>query len=159
MADMRSSIIFLLLCVLPAFSCADTATFEADEQLQLNARKWAEEFVQFAAERYEEKLDFSHNSIKYLDEMADDLHQSYVTENPSDELIVPVAKALGSYVGEVYRIFNGGKWGWITLEEGSFPGIQAAGGANFLPMEKALDRIKTGNEPDLWEYYGLLSSQ
>ena len=81
----------------------------------------------------------------------------YVTENPPEDQIQPVARALGSYVAEVYRIFNGGKWGWVIMESGAYPGIQAANGATFLPLEKALDRIKTGESPDIWEYFQLLS--
>ena len=115
MPGVRLRFIFLLLWVVPAFSYAETADFEADDQLRVNARKWAEEFVQFAQDRYGEKHDFSHESIKYLDDMADDLHQNYLQESPPEELIAPVARALGSYIAEVYRIFNGGKWGWITL--------------------------------------------
>ncbi len=159
---MLKSQIRLLLCLLwftPAVLCAETGAFEADEKLQENTRKWAEEFIRFAAEEYEVDLDWSHVSIKYLDEIVDDLHRIYRKESPPEHQIVPISRALGSYVAEVHRFYYGGRWGWITLEEGSFPGIQATSGATFLPLAKALDRIKTGNDPDIWEYYQLLSER
>ena len=151
--------LFLLLGALTMGAHAESPKFEVDEQLQKNARGWAEEFIQFAAAQYQVDLDWSLVSIKYIDEMGDDLHRTYVEENPPDEQIVPVARALGSYVAEVFRIHNGGAWGWVELETGSFPAIQASNGAAFLPLAKALDRIKTGDDPDIWEYYQLLHNE
>jgi hypothetical protein len=155
MATMKALLLAILLC-LTAAAGADAPGFEVDEQLQKKARLWAEEFVQFAANRYEVELDFSGDSIKYLDDIANDLHRVYLAESPPEAQIVPVARALGSYIAEVYRIRKGGPWGWVSMEEGSFPGVQAKSGATFLPFAKALDRIKTGEEPDLWEYFRLL---
>jgi hypothetical protein len=148
-----------MLCVLAADVCAETAGFTADEALQKNARTWAKEFVEFAAGQYQVELDWTDVSIKDLDEIVNDLHQTYLKENPPEEQIVPVARALGSYIAEVYRIHNGGPWGWVEMETGSFPGVQAASGATFLPLAKALDRIMTGKDPDIWEYYQLLLNQ
>jgi hypothetical protein len=141
------------------YAWAATPEFEVDNELQVNARKWAEEFIKFAADKYEVELDFSLDSIKYLDDIADDLHQTNVNEKPAEELIVPVTRALGSYIAEVYRIFNGGKWGWLVREDGTFPAVQTTNGASFLPIAKAFDRIETGAEPDIWEYYLLLNKQ
>jgi hypothetical protein len=150
---------FVFAIAASGVSAEEPPPFEVDERLQKNARTWVEEFVQFAADQYDVVLDFSDVSIKYLDEMVDDLHQTYLNEKPADEQIIPVARALGSYVAEVYRIYNGGPWGWVNLEEGSFPGVQSKSGATFLPLAKALDRIKTGEDPDIWNYYQLLLKQ
>lgn len=146
----------MLLYALSGAAQAAPPNFAIDEQLQKNARVWAEEFIEFAAEKYQVTLDWSLVSIKFLDEIGDDLHRTYVKETPPEEEIVPVARALGSYVAEVYRIHNGGSWGWVDLETGSFPALQSRHGATFLPLAKALDRIKTGDDPDIWEYYQLL---
>ena len=148
-----------MLWILPALSWGQTPEFEADTNLQTNARKWAEEFVIFANDNYEVELDFSNQSIKYLDDIVEDLHKTYVEESPAEELIVPVARALGSYVAEVYRTFNGGIWGWATLEDGTFPSVQTTSGTALLPLAKALDQIKTRSDPDIWEYYQLLTRQ
>jgi len=158
MRAMKILIIAIALCA-PVCVAADANKFEPDEVLQKNARKWAEEFVRFAADRYSVELDWTDVSIKYLDDLVNDLHQTYEDEQPGDEQIVPVARALGSYVAEVYRIYHGGPWGWVHMEEGSFPGVQAKSGATFLPFAKALDRIKTGDDPDMWDYYQLLVNQ
>ena len=147
------------MCLLAVPALAVTPTFEADEELQANARKWAEEFIKFAASKYDVELNYSHKSIKYLDDIVDDLHATYVKESPPDEQITPVSRGLGCYVAEVYRIFNGGKWGWFIHEDGVFPGVETTKGAELLPLEKAFDRIKTGAAPDIWEYYQLISEQ
>ena len=159
MRVMNRRLITFLLCLLPVLAWGQAPKFEADEVLQTNARKWAKEFVTFAKDKYEVELDFSHQSIKYLDDIVEDLHKVYVEEKPADELIVPIARALGCYVAEVYRIFNGGDWGWVTLEDGTYPSVQTKSGTLALPMAKALDQIKTRTEPDIWEYYQLLGRQ
>lgn len=158
MTSMKSRLCILLACVLPVIAFAQTPTFEADKKLQDNARKWAEEFVRFAAGKYDVELNFSRQSIKYLDEIVDDLHATVVEESPPDEQVTPIARGLGSYVAEVYRIFNGGKWGWFIREDGSFPGVETTNGSQLFPLEKAFDRIKTGADPDIWEYYHLMTT-
>lgn len=148
----------LLVCLLPVPAVAEKPTFEADENLQNNARKWAEEFIRFAADKYDIELDYSRQSIKYLDDIVDDLHATYVNESPPDEQVMPISRGLGCYVAEVYRIFNGGKWGWFIHKDGAFPGVETSRGSELLPLEKAFDRIKTGADPDIWEYFQLITT-
>lgn len=133
--------------------------FEPDDTLGVNARKWAEEFVVFAQERYDVELDWSQVSIKYLDDIVNELHTTFVAEQPDPQLVSPIARSLGCYVAEVYRIFHGGQWGWINLESGSFPGVRSEAGALFLPLKKAHDRIIIGDGADIWEYFQLLTEQ
>jgi len=159
MPNMKKLLVVLSFCLAPVFAWAETPIFEADEALQTNARKWAKEFIEFTKGTHELQLDFSLQSIKYLDDIANDLHQTYIAEKPPEEQVIPVARALGSYLAEVYRIFNGGSWGWVELESGSFPGIQTTKGSHLLPLAKSLDRIKTGTDPDLWEYFQLMTQQ
>lgn len=149
----------MVLYALPALALANTMVFEADDQLQANARKWATEFVQFAEATYDIELNFSLQSIKFLDEMVDDLHATFVEESPSEEEVFPLARALGSYIAEVYRIFNGGKWGWFIREGEAFPGVETTRGSQLFPVEKVFDRIKTHRDPDIWEYYLLMTQQ
>lgn len=157
MHPMKNLLCLMILYALPAFALANTMVFEADDQLQANARKWANQFVQFAEAEYDIELNFSLQSIKYLDELVDDLHATFVAESPPEEEIFPVARALGSYVAEVYRIFNGGKWGWFIREGESFPGVETTKGSQFFPVERVLARIKTHTDPDIWEYYLLMT--
>lgn len=147
----------LLLGCCPALVAAESSDFEADKKLEENAKKWAGEFINFVAAQYDIELDWSHTSIKELDDIVDSLHETYLNERPGDEELVPIARALGSYVAEVYRIINGGVWGWVEISDGSFPGVKAQSGATFLPFAKALDRIKTHEDPDIWEYYVIIS--
>lgn len=149
----------LLIVSSLAFAADPPAEFEVDSTLADNARKWAEEFVVFAQERYDVELDWSQVSIKYLDEIVNELHATFVAEQPDPQLVSPIARALGSYVAEVYRIFYGGQWGWVNLESGSFPGVRSEAGSLFLPMKKAHDRITLGDGPDIWEYFQLLTEQ
>lgn len=150
----------LLVFVTAGAGAIETGTdFEVDETLGGNARKWAEEFVVFAQERYDVKLDWSQVSIKYLDEIVNELHTTFVSEQPDPQLVSPIARALGSYVAEVYRISYGGQWGWINLDSGSYPGVRSEAGSLFLPLKKAHDRIVIGDGPDIWEYFQLLTEQ
>ncbi len=150
----------LLVFLTAAVAAAEPAPdFEVDETLGVNARKWAEEFVVFAGERYDVKLDWSQVSIKYLDEIVNELHETFVTEQPDPDLVSPLARALGSYVAEVYRIYYGGQWGWINLDSGSYPGVRSDAGSLFLPLKKAHDRIVIGDGTDIWEYFQLLTEQ
>lgn len=157
MSKFYSLSIFVALTLWPLFVSAQSTDFEVDEKLEANARKWAGEFITFAKGQYDIDLDWSHTSIKYLDDIVDSLHKTYVDEHPGDEELVPISRALGSYVAEVYRILHGGEWGWVEISEAQFPGIKAKSGATFLPFAKALDRIKTRKDPDIWEYYGIIS--
>ncbi len=151
---------WVLLCVSTAVVAADPAPdFEVDSALGTNARKWAEEFVVFADERYDVKLDWSQVSIKFLDEIVNELHTTFVAEQPDPQLVSPISRALGSYVAEVYRIFYGGQWGWISLESGAFPGVRSEAWSLFLPLQKAHDRITLDEGPDIWEYFQLLTEQ
>ncbi len=153
-------VLLLLVLVTTGAAAVEPATdFEPDETLGGNARKWAEEFVVFAEERYDVKLDWSQVSIKYLDDIVNELHTTFVSEQPDPELVSPIARALGSYVAEVYRIFYGGQWGWINLDSGSYPGVRSEAGSLFLPLKKAHDRIVIGDGPDIWEYFQLLTEQ
>lgn len=157
---MRHFITCVLLFLSGITFGADPVTeFEVDSALGTNARKWAEEFVVFAEDRYDVKLDWSQVSIKYLDEIVNELHTTFVAEQPDPQLVSPISRALGSYVAEVYRIFYGGQWGWVNLDSGSFPGVRSTSGSLFLPMKKAHDRITLGDGPDIWEYFQLLTEQ
>jgi len=157
---LRYFITCFLLCVSTLVAATDPPPdFEVDSTLGTNARKWAEEFVVFADERYDVELDWSQVSIKYLDEIVNDLHTTFEAEQPDPQLVSPISRALGSYVAEVYRIFYGGQWGWINLESGSFPGVRSEAGSLFLPLQKANDRITLNEGPDIWEYFQLLTEQ
>ncbi|MFT4560717.1 MAG: hypothetical protein ACI9BW_000451 [Gammaproteobacteria bacterium] len=153
---MKKLFYMIALLLAPIVANAEATGFEVDKTLEANARKWAEEFVVFAGKRYDVKLDWSHSSIKELDDIVDDLHTTFVKETPPEEQLVPVSRAFGSYVAEVYRILNGGSWGWVEMTDGSFPGVETTNGTRFLPFAKVLDRIKTGSDPDIWEYYQIL---
>ena len=157
MLDFRRLAIVVVFTFSQALTVAQADAFEAAKKLEANAKKWAGEFITFVQAQYDIELDWSHTSIKYLDDVVDSLHEAYVKEQPTDEEIWLVARALGSYVTEVYRILNGGVWGWVENSEGSFPGVKATSGATFVPFEKVLDRIKSHDDPDIWEYYGIIS--
>ncbi|MFT4580624.1 MAG: hypothetical protein ACI915_003093 [Gammaproteobacteria bacterium] len=157
--EVRKFIYAVALLLTPLIVNAQATGFEADKSLEANARKWAEEFIVFAGKQYAVELDWSHSSIKHLDDIVDDLHATFVEENPPEEQIIPVARALGSYVAEVSRILNGGSWGWVEMPDGSYPAVETRSGIRFLPFAKVLDRIKSGTDPDIWEYYQMLSAR
>ena len=137
-------------------SHAHSDSFEADSALAKRAEKKAEELTQLVEAQFQIKLDYSEDSIEQLDTVIDQIHGMFIQEQPDDAQLLPLAQGFGSYIGEVYRRHHDATWGWITQGTEVFPGLQQAKGGTFWPWTKALDRIKTNNEPTISDYYHFL---
>ncbi|MEM7468134.1 MAG: hypothetical protein AAF387_14765 [Pseudomonadota bacterium] len=146
----------ITLFFLPGFLHAAELTFEADSALAKRAAKKAEELTQLFDAQFSTKLDYSDDSIDKLDAIVDEIHGSYVAEQPPETALLPVAQGIGSYIGEVYRRNHDAVWGWITEGDQVFPGLKQKSGGYFWPFAKALDRIKTNSEPTISDYYHFL---
>jgi len=158
---MKFTYLKLLLLMLLAFvSCLATAdqTFRPDASVQKVAEAYAQDAVDFSAEHFGVKLDWSDSSVASVEKLLTQMSASYLSANPrpSGEQVMNFAKAYGSYVGEVYRRNHGGDWGIITLGEQKFPGVRAASGTEFWPWKRAFDRITKGPEDNIADYYDAL---
>ncbi len=150
---------WLVIAIMAAFSIntfADEQKFEADSVLAKRAAKRADELTQMVEAQFQIKLDYSDDSIEQVDIVIDKIHASFLEEQPPEEVLLPISKGFGSYIGEVYRRNHEATWGWITEGGNVFPGLKQSTGGYFWPWAKALDRIKTNTTPNISDYYHFL---
>jgi hypothetical protein len=132
------------------------SNFEADAEIQKIAEAYALDMIDYAKQTHGIDLDWSDDSVQQVECIAALLHDEYEKAKPTDDQLAPFYKALGSYIGEVFRRNHGAEWGWVTLQRNRFPGMQHRPGSLFWPWGKALNRIVNGPEDNLWGYYRAL---
>ena len=125
---------------------------------------YAEDTVDFARNNFGISLDYSNDSVRLVEAMAETLVQarpkSFVSKlfrkRPTDEETQTVCKMLGGYIGEVYRRAKGGDWG--INDEFQALGVQQ--GDNWIfPPAKVYKRLTNGSEDNLWSYFSVLTSE
>lgn len=125
---------------------------------------YAEDAVDFASSNFGVSLDYSQESIKEVELIAERLCQSrpkgfigrLFKQGPSDEEINTVCKMLGGYVGEVFRRYKGGEW--AINQEFSAIGIHQ-NDTWIFPPAKVHKRLTNGSEDNLWSYFRVLSDE
>lgn len=135
---------------------AVNASFEPQPEIEELAKAYSLDAVDFAAQNFEIRLDFSEDSIRLVEQILGNLHDTMPQANPDEKRIWDFAKCFGSYVGEVYRKKHGGRWGTITHGGQEYPGIQGPGETYFWPWARAYKRIVEGPEENVWHYYQVL---
>jgi hypothetical protein len=131
-------------------------TFVEDARVQQVAEAYSLDAVDFAKSSFRLDLDWSDSCVRHVETILDRLHRDVPNAAPSEDQIFGFAKMLGSYVGEVHRKNHGGRWGLVTLDGESFPGMRDAGGRLFWPWGRAQNRIVEGPENNVWHYYQVL---
>jgi hypothetical protein len=147
--------------LLPLFACRTSVaqqTFLADPKIQEVAQAYALDAVDVSKSRFGFTLDWSESSIPHVERALATLHASFMSSSPrpTEDQVMPYAKAFGSYVGEVYRRNHGGEWGMVSLDGQQFPGMRTKHGVNFWPWGRALNRIMQGPENNIADYYKVL---
>ena len=125
---------------------------------------YAKDAVDFASNNFGVALDYSQESIKEVELVAERLYQSrpkgfvgkLFKRGPSDEEVQTVCKMLGGYIGEVLRKSKQGEW--EINQEFSAIGIQRGDSWIFLPA-KVHKRLTNGSEDNLWSYFRVLSDE
>jgi len=135
-------------------------SFEPDERIQQVATAYAEDAIEFARDLFGLTLDWSDESVQHVETILADLHSQIPVAKPSEDKVFGFAKALGSYIGEVFRKNHGTVWGNVTLGDETFPGLRAdRTGCEFWPWGRAYNRLKHGPEDNIWHYYCILRAQ
>jgi hypothetical protein len=125
---------------------------------------YAEDALDFARNNFSISLDYTNESVRQIEAMAEKLVQArpknFVSKlfrkGPSDEEIQTVCKMLGGYIGEVYRRAKGGSWG--VNEE--FQALGVKQGENWIfPPAKVHKRLINGAEDNLWFYFSVLLAE
>ncbi|CAN7175926.1 hypothetical protein [Bosea sp. LjRoot237] len=134
--------------------------FSVDSKVRAMTEAYSLDAVDHAKAHFGVGLDWSERSINDVEKILAQMNAAYANSNPrpSEDEISTIAKAYGSYVGEVYRRHHGAEWGVMTLNGGSFPAVKAKSGTVFWPIGRALNRIKLGAAENVAFYYrGLLA--
>jgi hypothetical protein len=103
---------------------------------------------------FEQKLDFSSESIDGLDEVL-----VRVGESPELELDFEV-RLWGSYLGEVLRRRYAGSWEMTQYPGGAVavPAVEARG-SRLFPLMKVYRRLTVGEEEDLRAFFTMVTER
>jgi hypothetical protein len=127
--------------------------FTPDEKIQKIVEAYSLDAVDFAANKFNIKLDWSDASVRQIETILDTFHRDLGNSHPTEEQITQIAKIFGSYIGEVFRKNHGGQWGIVELNGQRFPGLQSPAGSLFWPFGRARNRMVNGNDDNVWDYY------
>jgi hypothetical protein len=143
------------LALAPFDAKAATTDFVADATIRQVAETSAAEAVQFAKRQFNLVLDGNEASIDDVERVLDSLHTSYALASPKppDGQLLPLARMLGAYVGEVYRRNHGATWGTVTLNGSTYPGLRTDGGVNVWITGRVLNRIIDGPDSNIAFFY------
>jgi hypothetical protein len=134
---------------------AATPDFVADDAVRQAAEASAADAVAIAKRQFNLKLDGSEASIDDVERALVALNSAYAIASPKppDDQLMPMAKAFGAYVGEVYRKNHGATWGTVTLNGSSYAGFRTRSGVDVWPAGRALNVITDGPDNDIAYFY------
>lgn len=110
--------------------------------------------VEVARSEFQQKLDFTADSINVLDEIL-----VLLSESPEIDLDYE-SRLWGSYLGEVLRLRYAGTW-----EMTQYPGAEHAApavdvrGSRLFPLMKVYRRLTIGEEEDLRSFYTMVTDR
>jgi hypothetical protein len=157
MRTRRALIVTLMagLAALASAAHAATPDFVADDAVRQAAEASAADAVAIAKRQFKLQLDGSEASIDDVERALVALNAAYAIASPKppDDQLMPMARAFGAYVGEVYRKNHGATWGTVTLNGNRYPGFRTAGGVNVWPVGRVLNVITDGPDNDIAYFY------
>lgn len=130
--------------------------FNIDKNIDSIVEAFALDAIEVASNNFEINLDWTEESVENVENILDVMHKSLLEESPSDDDIWYFSKMFGSYLGEVYCRNHKAKWGMITNEGESYPGLETSNKVLYWPWSKVFNRIKNGNEDNVFDYYNLI---
>ena len=115
---------------------------------------YARAAAEWARSEFEQKLDFTSDSIDALDEIL-----VLVGESPELDLEFEV-RLWGSYLGEVLRRRYAGSWEMTQYPGGNLavPAIDLRG-SRLFPLMKVYRRLTVGEEEDLRAFYAMVTER
>ncbi len=115
---------------------------------------YARAAAELGRSEFNQKLDFTSDSIDALDEIL-----VVVGESPELELDFEV-RLWGSYLGEVLRRRYAGNWEMTQYPGGamSVPAIEVRG-SRLFPLMKVYRRLTVGDEEDLRAFYAMVTER
>ena len=115
---------------------------------------YAQAAVELARQDFQQKLDFTSESIDSLDEIL-----VQVGESPELDLDFEV-RLWGSYLGEVLRRRYAGAWEMTQYPGGvvAVPAVEVRG-SRLFPLMKVYRRLTVGEEDDLRAFYTMVTER
>jgi hypothetical protein len=115
---------------------------------------YARAAAQIAKEEFQQKLDFTADSIDNLDDIL-----VMVGENPEMDLDFE-SRLWGSYLGEVLRRRYVGSWEMTQYPGGvvAVPAVEVRG-SRLFPLMKVYRRLTIGEEEDLSAFYSMVTER
>ena len=115
---------------------------------------YAQAAADFARREFQQKLDFTSESIDALDDIL-----VLVGESPELDLDFET-RLWGSYLGEVVRRRYAGSWELTPYPGGavSVPAVEVRG-SRLFPLIKVYRRLTTGEEEDLRTFYSMVTER
>ena len=115
---------------------------------------YARAAADFAKKEFNQKLDFTADSIDALDEVL-----VIVGESPELDLDFEV-RLWGSYLGEVLRRRYAGSWEMTQYPGGvvAVPAVEVRG-SRLFPLMKIYRRLTAGEEEDLRAFYAMVTER
>ncbi len=115
---------------------------------------YAQAAADFARREFQQKLDFTSESIDALDDIL-----VLVGESPELDLDFET-RLWGSYLGEVVRRRYAGSWELTPYPGGavSVPAVDVRG-SRLFPLIKVYRRLTTGEEEDLRAFYSMVTER
>lgn len=113
--------------------------------------------VDFAASKFQVKLDFTDNSIKEVESILNELHKAILQDRPSDEQVLGMSKGFAGYIGETLR--NNHDAHWISEQNTHIkkqgPAI-VYNDSEFYVVSKVTGRLLKGPEDNIWVIYNVV---
>lgn len=107
------------------------------------------------ARSFEKELDFSHESIKDLEEILDYYSKDIEVSQPTDQQVWSMALIFGSYLGET-MLKNGLKkkgYRWDILEDNEIMLLLHKDKSYYTPVDKVYKRLVYGQEDSVESFY------
>jgi catabolite regulation protein CreA len=130
--------------------------FNEDPKIEEIMLNYAHHAIATAKKHFGINLDWSDNSIKNVELILENLHETAKADKPSEEDIYTFAQIFGSYVGQVFKRNHNAEWGTVTIGNEKLPGLRTKRGNIFWPWGKANNRITNGKEDNIFHYYQVL---
>ena len=127
---------------------------EKKQKLELFVSKATKAAIAIA-NAYDEKFDFSEESITSLEKLLDGFSKSIPESNPEEEQIGHLSIILGTYLGETLLKNGLAEKGyyWDVVKPSSIPVLTHENGNILTPNDKVYKRLVNGEEDNVVSFY------
>ncbi|RUO45069.1 hypothetical protein [Idiomarina aquatica] len=115
----------------------------------------SEDAVNFVESEFGLKLDFSVDSIQFIDNVISQLKLKFAEQLSDDKLVFTLSNMLGAYCGEVFKQHIGGAWLVVEESEGQHQCFVEHGGKTFPFAGIVYINLTSERNKSVSEYFAL----